>query len=213
MAYETPVAEINDLFLPPDRGAAAHLWARLAGPAASHLLEPMASTCEVAVLLARRGYWVTGVGLSPATGQHARDRIAVEEQAVGKRLSLVEGDICTVPLPKSHFDLAFVGNGSWHLLTSPVRRATALRNIRRSLRPGAHLALDLFKPIAAASQTLRSAPDGLSNHRLLLQLLTPEEVTAELVAAGFRGVALFGDYSLAPYRGSSSERLLVVASQ
>ena len=249
MAYETPVAEVYDLFFPPDRSTEADLWSRLAGPAGAHLLEPMAGTCEVATLLARRGYWVTGVELSPAMAEYGRARIAGAEQAVAQRLSLVEGDICTVPLPKRHFDLAYVGNGSWHLLNTPERRAAALRSIRRSLKPGAHLALELFPPIVADSRTepktfqpLRSAPEGVSvwktsvvdrnalcqlmrieeeirvnemvtRHHLVLQLLMPDEITAELLAAGFRGIALFGDHALTPYRPESSSRLLVVASQ
>lgn len=169
MAYERETARIYDLYFPPDRSPEADLWARLAGKESKRLLEPMVGTAEVATLLAQRGYRVTGVDLSSAMLGEARRRLANLHPAVAERIDLIEGDICAVPLPESSIDMAYVGNGSWHLLTDPALRAAALRSIHRALRPGGRLALDLFHPLTASGRSetrtfapLRPSPEGWS---------------------------------------------------
>ncbi|MFZ5828269.1 MAG: class I SAM-dependent methyltransferase [Bacillota bacterium] len=248
MAYEEQIARIYDLYFPPDRSPEADLWARLAGKGSKRLLEPMIGTAEVACLLARRGYRVTGVDLSGPMLTEARRRLASLHPPVAARIDLIEGNICTAPLPEASFDLAYVGNGSWHLLTDRALRVAALRSVCRSLRPGGQLALDLFRPLTASGRSeprtfapLRPAPDGVTvaktsqverdhltqrmqieeqitvgdesfDHRLDLQLLTPEQVREELSEAGFTGIALYGDAELTPY-GPDSPRLLVIADR
>lgn len=235
MSYEAETAAIYDLYF-GDRTPEVERWVRLAGPAPARLLEPMCGTAEVAFLLAARGYEVTGVDLSQPMLAVAEERRLTVAGEVSERVTLVCGDICRVALPESHFDFAFVGNGSWNLLTDRDLRVSALRAIRRSLRPGGRLVLAaLFHPFATSSCTeprrfkpFRPAPPGMeieksshmerdadrqlvliherltvngqvSAHHLTLQVLRPEELTAELREAGFALIEIAdpgtGDYA------------------
>lgn len=167
MAYDANTAAIYDLYFGP-REPEADLWARLAGPAATHLLEPMIGTGEVALMLAARGFHVTGVDLSAPMLEVAEERRRAAGPEVGGRVRLVEGDMSRVELPLQHFNLAYVSHGSWHLLADDGMRLDALRAVRRSLRPGGKLAMELFPPLRASGRSeprsfrpFRPAPPGL----------------------------------------------------
>lgn len=169
MSYEAETAAVYDLFCYPDRGPEVDRWARLAGPPPARLLEPMVGTAEVALLLAARGYTVTGVDLSAPMLTAGEKRRQAAPPDVAERVTLVEGDICTVALPAGSFDLAFVGSGSWNLLTDRDLRVRALTAVRRSLKPGGRLVLDMFLPLKQTGRTeprtfqaLRPAPGGVS---------------------------------------------------
>ncbi|MGE5676075.1 MAG: class I SAM-dependent methyltransferase [Mycobacterium leprae] len=168
MSYESETAAIYDLYF-GDRTPEVERWAHLAGPAPARLLEPMCGTAEVACLLAERGYEVTGVDLSApmlCVAEEKRRNLAKE---AAERVILICGDICQVALPDSAFDLAYIGNGSWNLLTDRGLRVSALRAIRRSLRPGGRLVLaGLFLPFVASGcaeprsfRPFRPAPPGI----------------------------------------------------
>lgn len=246
MAYEAEIAAIYDLYCWPDRTPEADRWTRLAGPAPACLLEPMCGTGELALLLATQGYTVWGVELSPHMLALAEQRRAAAPPEVAERLRLVAGDISLVALPEALFDLAFVGSGSWNLLIDGELRLNALRSIRRSLKSGGRLALDLFPPLTATGLTeprtfkpVRPLPEGLEvekssfmernaasqvlqihetvringrtiPHDLQLQVLLPDQVVAELRAAGFGSVTLYGGEDLSPYT-PESRTLFVVA--
>lgn len=247
MPYEDDVAQVYDLYNLPDRSPEADLWARLAGPSAKHLLEPMVGTAEVALLLAARGFFVTGVDLSAPMLHVAEQRRRAAGNGTGDRLTLIEADISRVVLPLDRYDLAYVGNGSWHLLTEERTRREALRIICRSLRAGGKLALQLFPPLTASGRSeprtfkpFRPAPAWLNvvktstlerdadtqlmrihevltvngrvtEHDLMLRLLTPEQLTAELRAAGFQDVALYGSSDLATPWAPGAPDLIAVA--
>ncbi|HWI66380.1 MAG TPA: class I SAM-dependent methyltransferase [Symbiobacteriaceae bacterium] len=247
MPYESDTAAIYDLYFPPDRSPEADLWVRLAGPAATHLLEPMIGTGEVALLLASRGYHVTGVDLSLPMLEVCAKRREAAGPEVCQRLTLVQGDISRVVLPLDHFDLAYVSHGSWHLLAERRLRMDALRAVRRSLRPGGKLAMELFPPLKSSgrseprsfrpfrptppeldvvktSQLERDAEEQVmrihevltvngqvTENHLLLQLLTPEQIRAELKRAGFSQVELYGNFDLEPY-SEGAPMILTVAT-
>lgn len=167
MAYDANTAAIYDLYFGP-REPEADLWARLAGPAATHLLEPMIGTGEVALMLAARGFAVTGVDLSAQMLAVAQERLRAAAPEVRERVRLIEDDISRVVLPLHHFDLAYVSHGSWHLLAEYRMRLDALRAVRRTLRPGGKLAMELFPPLKASGRSeprsfrpFRPSPAGL----------------------------------------------------
>jgi len=127
----------------------------------------MIGTGEVAALLARRGYWVTGVDLSPDMLEIAGRRLAGEDGASASRLQLILADVARVELPSQHYDLAYVNDGSWNLLLDRPQRLAALRRILCSLRPGGRLALELFRPLNTSGRSeprtfapLRPTPPG-----------------------------------------------------
>ena len=168
MPYCAETAAIYDLYFPPDRSPEADLWTRLAGPAATHLLEPMIGTGEVAALLAARGFAVTGVDLAAPMLALAEERRQAAGPEVAGRISLIEGDISRVALSPGRFDLAYVSHGSWHLLAERRMRMDGLRAIRRALRPGGKLAMELFPPLKSGGRSeprefrpFRPAPPGL----------------------------------------------------
>jgi len=109
----------------------------------SPILELACGTGRVLLPLARQGYHLTGVDVSPAMLAFARRQVAAE--GVGERISLVQADMRHLDLD-SRFNLAFVAvNSFMHLLTTDDQLA-ALSSIRRHLNPGGLLLLDLFNP-------------------------------------------------------------------
>lgn len=169
MAYRRQTAQIYDLYFPADRSPEADRWAELAGASAHRLLEPMVGTAEVACLLAERGFNVTGVDISAAMLDVARQRGRRLLPDVAERITLVQADVVDMDLAAGHFDFAYVGNGSFNLLPGAQARLAALRAIRRALRPGGRLALELFGTVTTAGRSeprthapLRPVPDGTS---------------------------------------------------
>lgn len=109
----------------------------------SPVLELACGTGRVLLPLARQGYQVTGVDVSPAMLAVARSKVAAEDLA--DRVTLVEGDMKALDLA-GRFNLVFVAvNSFMHLLTTDDQLA-ALTRIRQHLNPGGLLVLDLFNP-------------------------------------------------------------------
>ncbi|MGD0018771.1 MAG: methyltransferase domain-containing protein [Candidatus Limnocylindrales bacterium] len=109
-------------------------WLRI-GPGSS-LLDVTCGPGLVAAAFARRAISVTGVDVSPAAIRHAIEITA------GMPCTFIEADVREVPLPLAEFDAAIYLYGQ-----SGVPRPDDLREIlfrvRRSLRPGAPLVLEM----------------------------------------------------------------------
>jgi SAM-dependent methyltransferase len=109
----------------------------------SPILELACGTGRVLLPLARQGYQVTGVDVSPGMLEVARRKIAAEN--LTNRITLVEQDMRELDLD-ARFNLAFVAvNSFMHLLNTDDQLA-ALTRIRHHLNPGGLLLLDLFNP-------------------------------------------------------------------
>lgn len=107
------------------------------------LLELGCGTGRLVAPLARTGYHITGVDLSPAMLEIARARVAAAN--LTDRVTLIEGDYATTPLG-GPFRFAFcVMNTFLHLLTIEDQ-VQALRHWRRHLAPHGLLLLDVFHP-------------------------------------------------------------------
>jgi SAM-dependent methyltransferase len=137
----------------------------------SPVLELACGTGRVLLPLARQGYQVSGVDISPAMLEVARDKVAAE--GLADRVTLVEGDMRDFALD-GRFNLAFVAvNSFMHLLTTDDQ-LTALACIRRHLNPGGLLLVDLFNPdlgslLDARGQVLmdKTMTDPETGHRLV----------------------------------------------
>lgn len=115
------------------------LLRRAAGPA----IELMCGSGRLLVPLAREGFALAGVDISPALLTQAQR--SLDTAGVSKRAPLHVGDICQ-PLPGGPYAAAFVAiNSFMHLVTSEAQVA-ALNQIHAVLKPGGLLALDLFNP-------------------------------------------------------------------
>lgn len=115
----------------------------MAARCGSPLLELACGTGRALLPLARRGFQLTGVDVSPAMLAIARGRL--QEAGLEGRVRLVQQDMRALDLG-GRFNLAFaLVNSFSHMLTLDDQLA-ALAAVRRHLEPGGILILDLFNP-------------------------------------------------------------------
>ncbi len=107
------------------------------------LLELGCGTGRLLLPLARAGYHVTGVDLSPAMLEVARGK--VEAAGLEDRITLVQADMREVKLPQQ-YGLALIAINSFMHLTTLEDQLQALRAWRRLLLPGGLLVIDVYNP-------------------------------------------------------------------
>ncbi len=129
-----------------DRSAEIEFWLALAKGYGRRLLDVMCGTAEVSLALARASLRVVGLDLSPAMLRVAAERLAAAADYPARALSLLQGDITEIPAAAGVFDFALVGgNGSFNHLDGESA-AQALLELRRVLRPGGALGMELVNP-------------------------------------------------------------------
>jgi SAM-dependent methyltransferase len=103
------------------------------------LLDAGCGTGKHAVLLARRGYSVTGVDQSEAMLDVARERA----RAAGVDVTFVQGDLSTIDFPKQ-FDAAIMMFAVIGYFSEKADLLRMLRNLRKHLVGGAVLIFDFW---------------------------------------------------------------------
>lgn len=116
---------------------------QLAARCGSPILELACGTGRVLLPLARQGYRVTGVDISPSMLQRAREKVTAA--GLADRVTLVQQDMRRLAV-SGGFALALVVFNSFMHLTSLEEQLACLEGIRRHLNPGGLLLLDLFNP-------------------------------------------------------------------
>jgi SAM-dependent methyltransferase len=114
-------------------------WLPLSGPGSAWAPSVLDLTCGpglVAREFAARGMSVTGVDISPAAIAHAIDITA------GMPCQFMQADVRDVPLPVAEFDAAIYMYGQSGV-TRPDELRDILTRVRRSLRPGAPVVLEV----------------------------------------------------------------------
>jgi SAM-dependent methyltransferase len=151
-------------------------YAGLAKDAGGRVLELACGSGRIAVVLAERGFDVTGVDISDGMLTIARRKAARCPAAVRDRLTLVHQDMTRLDLP-GRFGLIFIPFRSFqHLLTVDLQRES-LDAIAHHLEPNGRLALNLFDPRldllldASPPPPEISAIDPLSGHRFVAEIL------------------------------------------
>lgn len=94
-------------------------------------------TGDVMLAVLRKAPGVSVTGLDPAPDMLARAQTKLQQAGVAKRARLVEGDATAMEFAATSFD----GIVCAFCLRNIVDRATALKQMRRVLRPGGTLAL------------------------------------------------------------------------
>ncbi len=113
---------------------------RTGGP----VLELMCGTGRVLLPLAETGVHVTGIDISPAMLQIAREQ--AEAAGIAHNVTLLEGDVRSMELPTSKFAFVFVAVNSFMHLETVQDQLAALVTARQSLTRKGTLVLDLFNP-------------------------------------------------------------------
>ena len=136
------IAELYDLF-PFDTDLP--LYRDLAQEAEGPVLELACGTGRVAIPLAEAGVEVTGIDSSQHMLAIARRKLRALPFQVARRLQLAEGDMRWFHSSR-HFRLAIVATKSFGYLLEDNDQLRALAAIRRHLRPGGMVVLDLLNP-------------------------------------------------------------------
>jgi SAM-dependent methyltransferase len=117
----------------------------LARRADGPVLELGCGTGRVAIPLAEAGLDVVGLDRSAAMLAVATERRRVLPADVRRRIRFVEGDMTDFHLPR-RFGLVFAAFRVFMVLPDEAAQLSALAAIRRHLRPGGLLSIDLFDP-------------------------------------------------------------------
>jgi SAM-dependent methyltransferase len=126
-------------------------WQRLASGIRGPIAELGCGTGRIAVPLARAGVSLVGIDRSAAMLQRAAARgAALSARRRGRRpgdLSLVRGDIRSLPLAADRFALVIAAYGILQSLTSERDLMSTLRSVRRVLTDGGTLGIDLVPDV------------------------------------------------------------------
>jgi SAM-dependent methyltransferase len=126
-----------------ESGADLLMLKQFAARCGSPILELGCGTGRVLLPLAREGFQLTGVDISPAMLARAQQKVDAEDLA--DRVTLIRQDIRELALG-AQFNLAFSPiNSFMHMLTTEDQ-LEALDAIYGHLNPGGLLVLDLFNP-------------------------------------------------------------------
>jgi SAM-dependent methyltransferase len=132
--------------------------ARRRGP---RLLELACGTGRLTLPLARAGFAITGLDLSPEMLRIARGKLEREPREVQARVRLVQGDMSDFALGEPA-DLAFLPYSSLFHLHTRAQRAGCLSCVHRHLIPGGAAVIDVTPAEMMANQTVGEAREHLS---------------------------------------------------
>lgn len=139
------------------------------------LLELACGTGRLAIPIAQSGVPVVGLDVSSKMLEEAHQKAGSLSN-----LQLVHGRMETFELPQQ-FGLIILAFASFYALDSVEAQEETLHNIRRHLKPGGKLIMDMFLPSEAyLGKPLRSGDIG-DDARLVARLLDPHTGYAHLV--------------------------------
>lgn len=184
--------------------------------------------------LARRGYDVVGVDLSPVLLELA------EEQNIYPNLTFVRCDMRAIPF-EEEFDIVVNLFTSFGYFATDEENARVVQNMCRALKPGGEAVIDYLNPAYVRANLVprsereehglfieetRWIEDGFVKKRIVVRdaespepreyqeqvrLYEAYEMVRMLEAAGFGDLQMFGDYAYGPYRGAESPRMIFYA--
>jgi SAM-dependent methyltransferase len=111
------------------------------------VLELCCGTGRVAIPLAREGYDVTGVDISPAMLQKFKNALEKEEPAVNNRITLLEQDITQLSLGEKRFQIGILAFNSLLCIPDFHQQRAVLHAVASHLIAGAKLLIDIVNPL------------------------------------------------------------------
>jgi SAM-dependent methyltransferase len=111
----------------------------------SPILEIACGTGRVLIPIAEAGYSVWGVDSSPAMLARARRKISLLPEPVRRRIHLVQADMRDFRLGVE-FSLVLIPFRSFLVLLTVEDQIRTLKNIRRHMKSGGRLIIDIFAP-------------------------------------------------------------------
>ena len=120
------------------------------GASPHSVLDLATGTGQVALILARRGYQVTGVDISEAMLEVAREK----SRKAGLEIAWLRQDAAALDLPARSFDAVVCLYDSLNYLTEPQQLAACFSGVRRCLRPQGIFIFDLNTRARTRGRTL-----------------------------------------------------------
>jgi len=147
----------------------------------SPILEIACGTGRVLMPLAEAGYEVWGIDFSPSMLAKARQNASILPPQVAKRIHLVQADMRDFQLDMQ-FPLVLVPFRSFLVLLTVDDQIRTLNSIRRHMKEGGILVIDLFVPkYDALSQGKRQATKKIAKPENKHVLYRTEDATYEHV--------------------------------
>lgn len=187
-----------------------------------------------AIALARRGFDVTAVDLSPTLLRYARG----EAEAAGVSINFIQSDMRAIEFA-GEFDLGVQLFSSFGYFEQRDDDMLVLRHMRRSLHAGGYYALDLmnrswlennliahsareFDDISViedrwiaddrVNKSIAIPHDGrMMRFTESVRLFSPQQIDTMLREAGLVPEIWFGDYDGSSYDATSSKRMIVIS--
>lgn len=191
---------------------------------ALRLLDAGGGPGRYTIALARRGYHMTLLDLSPALLALAREQLDAADPTVRQRIGgVMEGSITDLaPFGDAQFDAVLCLGGVLSHLPETGERQRALGELRRVLRPGGFLFISAFNRLAGMRSAiqwpqswsqffprlLHGGDVPMGPGRIPTYTFYPEEFTTELARAGLTLCALYGCQGLGAHL--PEEQLLAV---
>jgi SAM-dependent methyltransferase len=151
-SYDAQVEEVN-----PALAGDVEFYIEQARRSGGPVLDLGGGTGRVAWPLAEAGFEVTSVDRSAPMLARSEAKRELASPAARTRVALVEGDARDVTLP-GEFGLAIAPGRTFQLLLTPEDQRSALANVRRHLRSGGVLVLQLFDPLLEACAAFDGVP-------------------------------------------------------
>jgi SAM-dependent methyltransferase len=146
------IADLYDHVVPYRERADVPFFIEEAKAAGGAVLELGCGTGRVLIPLARGGFWVTGLDVSPSMLSICRRRLAEEPDAVRAAVELVHADMRDFTLP-GRFTLAILPFRSFQHLLTVEDQLACLRNVHTHLEAGGRIVIDVFNPSLEALAT------------------------------------------------------------
>jgi hypothetical protein len=119
----------------------AERWAGTGGAT----LELAAGQGRVVLPMARAGFQVTALEISPPMSRRLEEKLVVEEPLVRDRVEVVAGDMRRFDLDRL-YRFIYLPFNSLLILTEPHERQAMLERVREHLAPSGAFAFDIFTP-------------------------------------------------------------------